>query len=88
MANQDIEDMITDITISLEEGDKAYRTLDACQSSMSEMLPKFRQRLEQLHETDAEAAVEYARTVNRLMLNSIIQQRKLSLKRLEDEANE
>jgi hypothetical protein len=88
MAIQDIEDMITDITISLEEGDKAYRTLDACQSSMSELLPKLRLRLEQLSETDSNAAAEYARTVSKLMLNSIIEQRRLSLKRLEDEANE
>ena len=88
MAIQDIEDMITDITISLEEGDKAYRTLDACQNSMSEILPKFKRRLEELHETDAAAAEEYAKTVSKLMLNSIIEQRRLNLKRLENEVNE
>lgn len=88
MAIQDIDDMITDITISLEEGDKAYKTLDACQTSLAALLPKLRTRLEQLSETDSDAAAEYAKTVSRLMLNSIIEQRRLNLKRLENEANE
>lgn len=88
MDNQIIEDMIIDVSISLEEADKASKTLSACQESMQKILPKLQHMIMELD--DQSQAKEYARQISKLMLNSLIEQRKLQLNNLlkEQEENE
>ena len=84
--NQVIEDLIVDITISLEEGDKASATLSACQSAVKKSLDRARDILEEYD--DKELARKYAKQISDVLLKSLIAQRKLSLKDLETELND
>ena len=59
--NQVIEDLILDITISLEEGDKASATLSACQSAVKKSLDRARDILEEYD--DKELARKYAKQI-------------------------
>jgi cob(I)alamin adenosyltransferase len=81
--NQVIEDLIIDITIGLEEGDKASATLSACQSTIKKSLNRAREILEEYD--DKELARKYIKQISDLLLKSLIVQRKLSLKDLEAE---
>lgn len=77
MDNQIIEDMIVDVSISLEEADKASKTLSACQSSVQKILPKLQRMIMELD--DQSQAKEYARQISQLMLKSLIEQRRMQL---------
>lgn len=78
--NQVIEDMIVDVSISLEEADKAGKTLHACQESLQKTLPKLQRLIMEMD--DQSMAQDYAKQVSQLMLKSLIQQRKMQLESL------
>lgn len=84
--HQEIEDLIVDISIGLEEGDKAAATLSACQSTIRKSLNRARTIL--MDYDDNEIADKYAKQISDLLLKTLIQQRKLSLKDLEAEFND
>ena len=89
--NQEIEDLIVDVSISVEEADKAMATLTACKQAMNKSLTKLQIEILKLGSVDRELAANYARQVSDILMASLLNQKKLELsemiKRAEDDYN-
>ena len=90
MDNQDIEDLIVDVSISVEEADKAMATLTACKQAMNKSLSKLQIQILKLGSDDRELAAKYAKQVSDILFASLLNQKKLELsemiKRAEDDS--
>ena len=90
MDNQDIEDLIVDVSISVEEADKAMATLTACKQAMNKSLSKLQIQILKLGSDDRELAARYAKQVSDILFASLLNQKKLELsemiKRAEDDS--
>lgn len=84
--NQEIEDLIVDISITLEEADKASRTLTACQDSLNKNLFKIKKYILELE--DEKLQEKYSNQVSNMLLASVINQTKIKLTRLIQEQQE
>lgn len=78
--NQEIEDLIVDISISLEEADKATLTLGACQAGLQKNTHKLKYLVSELKDKDL--ATKYIKQVNDILLTSLINQTQIELKNL------
>ena len=80
--NQEIEDLIVDISISIEEADKAVATMSACKSALNKSIARLKKELIELAEQgeeQRELAAKYGKQVADIMLASLINQAKLDL---------
>ena len=88
--NQEIEDLIVDVSISVEEADKAMATLTACKQAMNKSLSKLQIQILKLGSDDRELAARYAKQVSDILFASLLNQKKLELsemiKRAEDDS--
>ena len=88
--NQEIEDLIVDVSISVEEADKAMATLTACKQAMNKSLSKLQIQILKLGSDDRELAAKYAKQVSDILFASLLNQKKLELsemiKRAEDDS--
>ena len=88
--NQEIEDLIVDVSISVEEADKAMATLTACKQAMNKSLSKLQKEILRLGKDDRELAASYAKQVSDILFASLLNQKKLELsemiKRAEDDS--
>ena len=88
--NQEIEDLIVDVSISVEEADKAMATLTACKQAMNKSLSKLQKEILRLGSDDRELAAKYAKQVSDILFASLLNQKKLELsemiKRAEDDS--
>lgn len=78
--NQEIEDLIVDVSISVEEADKAMATLTACKQAMNKSLHKLQKEiLDMGMNGDKELAAKYAKQVSDILFASLLNQKKLEL---------
>ena len=77
--NQEIEDLIVDVSISVEEADKAMATLTACKQAMNKSLSKLQIQILKLGSDDRELAAKYAKQVSDILFASLLNQKKLEL---------
>ena len=77
--NQEIEDLIVDVSISVEEADKAMATLTACKQAMNKSLSKLQIQILKLGSDDRELAARYAKQVSDILFASLLNQKKLEL---------
>lgn len=77
--NQEIEDLIVDVSISVEEADKAMATLTACKQAMNKSLHKLQKEILRLGSDDRELAASYAKQVSDILFASLLNQKKLEL---------
>lgn len=88
--NQEIEDLIVDVSISVEEADKAMATITACKQAMNKSLSKLQIQILKLGSDDRELAAKYAKQVSDILFASLLNQKKLELsemiKRAEDDS--
>ena len=77
--NQEIEDLIVDVSISVEEADKAMATLTACKQAMNKSLSKLQIQILKLGSDDRELAAKYAKQVSDISFASLLNQKKLEL---------
>ena len=88
--NQEIEDLIVDVSISIEEADKAMATITACKQAMNKSLSKLQIQILKLGSDDRELAAKYAKQVSDILFASLLNQKKLELsemiKRAEDDS--
>ena len=77
--NQEIEDLIVDVSISVEEADKAMATLTACKQAMNKSLSKLQKEILRLGSDDRELAAKYAKQVSDILFASLLNQKKLEL---------
>lgn len=77
--NQEIEDLIVDVSISVEEADKAMATLTACKQAMNKSLSKLQKEILRLGKDDRELAASYAKQVSDILFASLLNQKKLEL---------
>ena len=84
--NQEIEDLIVDISISIEEADKASRTMRTCAVGLQKNLSKTKRLL--LDMEDKELAAQYAKQIRDIMLASLINQNQIELNYLKAQLDE
>jgi len=86
--NQEIEDLIVDVSISVEEADKAMATLTACKQAMNKSLSKLQKEILRLGKDDRELAASYAKQVSDILFASLLNQKKLELSEMIARAEE
>lgn len=84
--NQEIEDLIVDVSISLEEADKAALTLSTCQTGIRKNMDKLKHLVSELKDT--ELAANYVKQISDMLLASLINQRQTELKNLMEQRDE
>lgn len=83
---QEIDNLIIDISITLEETDRANLTLYACQTGLQKNLHKLKYLITELK--DMKLATKYNKQVSDMLLASLINHRQVELKQLMEQHDE
>jgi hypothetical protein len=84
--NQEIEDLIVDVSISLEEADKASLVMRTCQTGLQKNMDKLKYLISELEDKDL--AAKYAKQISDMLLASLINQTQVELKYLMGQRDE